>query len=247
MVGVLFVILVGGGWFGWSLFHSRPPAEVAVEEVDPPVTILPIAAALEPRMREITDSAKLDWIAALRIQLPAEKGLPVEPDREWLAGTYLADAGSFASVEQYWRALGGYLTDVQAREEAMFVAAYEARLDSARVSGPDAERMLNRAWAGFQAARPDQRVVYGQLRAVIDTASGLHEFLLANEDDIRYDPAGRDPILEAVPATAELGRDMWDRVDQITGSLDRLGALDRVSTDRLLELFLAKLETVAIR
>ena len=40
---------------------------------------------------------------------------------------------------------------------------------------------------------------------------------------------------------------MWDQVDKITQSLDGLGALDRVTTDRLLELFLAQLGAVRVR
>ena len=39
---------------------------------------------------------------------------------------------------------------------------------------------------------------------------------------------------------------MWDRVDEITKSLDGLGALDRVTTDRLLELFVARMRAVEI-
>ena len=40
---------------------------------------------------------------------------------------------------------------------------------------------------------------------------------------------------------------MWGRVDKITQSLDALGALDKVTTDRLLTLFTNKLGAVAIR
>ena len=40
---------------------------------------------------------------------------------------------------------------------------------------------------------------------------------------------------------------MWDNVDKITEALDGLGALDRVTTDRLLELFLGQLGAVSIR
>jgi hypothetical protein len=80
--------------------------------------------------------------------------------------------------------------------------------------------MRARAEAGFLAARPDRRPVYQRLRDVVVAALGLHEFLVANEDNIEYDPAAggasRDPVLEAVPATPELGTEMWDRVDSIT-------------------------------
>ena len=252
VLGTVALLLVGGGWFGWNSFRNRQAAQAtAPEEIDPPVTIPTIPAELEPRLQAVAAAAKTDWLAALRTQIPSDRGLPIEPAREWLGGSYLADASLHASLGEYWGALSDYLADIQARDEEMFVSFFRARLDSAAVTGPEAETLANRARAGFQAARPDRRVVYRQLGAVIDAAMGLHEFLVTNEDEIEYDPAAggasRDPVLEAVPATPELGAAMWDRVDRITESLDGLGALDRVTTDRLLELFVAQLRAVEIR
>ena len=248
VLGTVALLLVRGSWFGWNSFRNRQAAQAtAPEEIDPPVTIPTIPAELEPRLQAVAAAAKTDWLAALRTQIPSDRGLPIEPAREWLGGSYLADA----SLGEYWGALSDYLADIQARDEEMFVSFFRARLDSAAVTGPEAETLANRARAGFQAARPDRRVVYRQLGAVIDAAMGLHEFLVTNEDEIEYDPAAsgasRDPVLEAVPATPELGAAMWDRVDRITESLDGLGALDRVTTDRLLELFVAQLRAVEIR
>lgn len=252
VLGTVVLLLVGGGWFGWNFFRNRKAAQAsAPEEIDPPVTIPTIPAELEPRLRAVAAAAKTDWLSSLRTQIPSERGLPIEPAREWLGGSYLADASAHASVGEYWGALRDYLVDIQARDEEMFVAFFRARLDSAAVTGPEAETLSNRARAGFQAARPDRRVPYRQLGAVIDAAMGLHEFLVTNEDEIEYDPAAggssRDPVLEAVPATPELGEAMWARVDQITESLDGLGALDRVTTERLLNLFVDRLGAVEIR
>lgn len=132
----------------------------------------------------------------------------------------------------------------------MFVSLYQAGLDTTGVTGPEADLLVERARAGFQAGRSERRAVYRKLGAVVDAALGLHEFLLANEDRIQYDPAlgsSRDPVLEAVPDTPELGNDMWDRVDGITASLDALGALDRVTTERLLALLFSQLDAVLIR
>ena len=251
VVGTVVLLLVGGGWFGWNSFRDRQAAQAtAPEEIDPPVTIPTIPAELEPRLQAVAAAAKTDWLTALRTQIPSERGLPIEPAREWLGGSYLADASLHASVGEYWGALSDYLADIQARDEEMFVSFFRARLDSAAVTGLEAETLSNRARAGFQAARPDRRLVYRQLGAVIDAAMGLHEFLVTNEGEIEYDPAvggsSRDPVLEAVPATPERGGAMWDRVDEITESLDGLGALDRVTTDRLLELFVARMGAVEI-
>ena len=72
---------------------------------------------------------------------------------------------------------------------------------------------------------------------LITAALDLHRFLVDNESQIEYDPAAggvsRDPVLEAVPNTKELGTEMWSRVDRITSALDALGTLDKVTTERL--------------
>jgi hypothetical protein len=273
---VLLVVVGGGGWLGWSKLRDRQAAVTAdTLTVDPPVALPALAPELEPRMREIADSAMADWLLALSTTLPTQLGVPIEPDRAWLSGAYLADAAQFASIEQYWQAVNRYVDELETRDVELFAGLFRARLDSARarldsarldsvgvaaearvsaeagVSAEDEQAMLERAQAGFLASRPDRRPIYEQLRNVTDAALGLHEFLVANEASIEYDPAAggssRDPVLEAVPATPELGKDMWDRVDRITQSLDALGALDLVTTERLLGLFAAKLGTVPIR
>lgn len=252
LAAVAVAVLAGGGWLGWSRLRERQAeAAAAARPLDPPVTIPVIAPALEPRMRALADSARSDWLADVRTTLPAERGLPVEPDREWLGGSYLADASRYPGVEQYWRSVGALLDEIEASDVDRFAALYRERLDSAGVTAADAQQMLDRARAGFQAARPDRRLVYRRMRGVVDASLGLHEFLLANEGRIQHDPAAggasRDPVLEAVPDTPELGNEMWGRVDRITASLDALGALDQVTTDRLMELLTLKLQAVPIR
>jgi hypothetical protein len=257
---VILAVVGGGGWFGWTKLRDREAAAVPVDTVpaEPAVPIPAIAAELEPLMREFADSTLVDFLAALRITLPAEKGVPLEPDREWLSGRYLADASRYASIAEYWRAMGAFVDDLGQRDADVFAALYRnrldsasARLDSAGVSPEGRQSMLERAQAGFLAARPDRRPVYDQLTAVVDAALGLHDFLVVNEASIEYDPAAggtsKDPVLEAVPATPELGSQMWGQVDRITQSLDALGALDLVTTDRLLGVFGTRLLAIPIR
>jgi hypothetical protein len=50
-----------------------------------------------------------------------------------------------------------------------------------------------------------------------------------------------------VPDTPELGTEMWNRVDRITESLDALGALDQVTTGRLMDLLVTRLQAIPIR
>ena len=72
---------------------------------------------------------------------------------------------------------------------------------------------------------------------LVTAALDLHTFLMENASQIDYEPAAggvsRDPVLEAVPKTKELGTEMWSRVDRITAALDSLGTLDKVTTERL--------------
>ena len=242
------IVLLGVGWFGWNAVRGEPEA-VVEEEVDPPVAIPELSAELEPRMREVAALALADWVAAIRDTLPLQLGVPAEPDGAWLGSQYMADASRFASVGDYWSALDGQLTAIESREQEMFLSFYRERLVySTGAVDADAEVLTERAGAGFQAARPDRRVVYRQLRAVIDAAAGLHEFLLENEDRIDYRPeATRDPVLEALPETPALGDEMWDRVDDITTALDRLGALEKVTTERLMGLVMGKVQEIGIR
>lgn len=249
---VVLAVVGGGGWLGWTKVKTRRAAAAAAAVVvDPPVSIPQIRAELMPRMRELSDSAKADWLLALRTRLPAARGIPLEPDSDWLAGSYLADAGRYAGVERYWNALDAYLADIEEHDADQFAALYQTRLDSAGVTGDDARAMLARANAGFLTARPERRAVYRQLRDVIESALGLHRFLVANAGRIEYAPAAggasRDPVLEAVPSTPELGKEMWATVDKITASLDALGALDKVTTDRLLNLFTTRLGGIVLR
>ena len=139
----------------------------------------------------------------------------------------------------------------RASENALFREALLAQLDTANLTASDSVAIRDRALAGFQAAGADRRVVYDQLQEVAERSVVLHEFLLANEDLIEYEPAGsgisRDPVLEAVPATEALGDEMWEMVGSITDAMDALGYLDRIDTERLLGVFLEKLEATAIR
>jgi hypothetical protein len=161
----------------------------------------------------------------------------------------MADASRFASIAQYWTGLDGYVEGLLADEQTIYEGFLDARLvDSLGVRDPNAQILKDRAAAGFQAGRPDRRVVYGQLGTVIDAAAGLHEFLVQNEDRIEYRPGPeRDPVLEAVPETAQLGDDMWNRVDGITTALDGLGALDKVTTQRLMGLAVDKFQQIGVR
>ena len=245
VLSVVALAAVGaGGWFGWSYLQSQEEAP----EPEPEVAIPEIPAYLEPTLEEAAAPAYAAMIDSLRM---LSSGLPQEPTEEWLSGNYLANARQFAGVESYWEGLRDHLDRIQEVDEEIFMNEFEERLDSLNMVGEDRTALEERARAGFQAARPDRQIVYDQLEVLIDASLDLHDFLLGNEDAIDYEPAlgglSRDPVTEAVPASEALGEEMWDRVAEITTALDNLGALDRVSTDRVLGIVFDKLERTSIR
>jgi hypothetical protein len=124
-------------------------------------------------------------------------------------------------------------------------------MDSAAVPAADRTVIQERAMAGFQAALPDRDVVYDRLGNVITAVTGLHGFLLTNEDNIDYAPASggtADPVLEAVPISKALGDDMWGRIDRITAALEAMGGrTEEVTTDRLFAITLQQLAATSVR
>jgi hypothetical protein len=212
-----------------------------------PVTIPALAAELEPTFRTLAPLAARDAVQGLS-ELREQARLPDKPNVDWLSGRYLAGASGFADVADYWAGLGALLAQMRSTEEGLFQGALRARMDSMSVPAEARAAIEERAVAGFRSALAHRDVAYDQLAEVVRAATGLHDFLLANEDKIDYEPAAagisRDPVLEAVPLTKQLGDEMWGRVDSITAALEAMGALGDqagVSTQGLLGVTLRRL------
>ena len=54
-------------------------------------------------------------------------------------------------------------------------------------------------------------------------------------------------MVYVVPATPEIGDQMWDLVEDITNALDALGTLDRVTLERLSTVLLERVREIGIR
>jgi hypothetical protein len=235
LAGALLVVVLGGaGWLGWSFLRGRgeEAPQIVYEEVEIPA----IPAELEPTYRELADGAQQDLVARMT-ELQAAARLPDEPPADWLAGQYLANASRYPEVHAYWTALSEHLASLRGREAELFRDAFNARLAS-RTMTPEANaQLLGRAEAGFKSALRDRDRSYLKLAAVFDASLSLHDFLLRNEENISFDPSVGDPVLAAVPASKELGDEMWGRVDEITSALEAMDALtERVTTERLFSL-----------
>jgi len=231
---VLGLGIVGGaGWFGWRALQG---GGVGGDEL-PPVTVPDIPAELLPTMRDVGEVAlgnTMDELAAMQ----EEAELPAAPQGDWLAGVYLANAGDFADVQAYWVGISDFVDRVRSSDTRIFHEEYEEALAAREITGDRARILLERADSGFLATRNERNRVYERMEELVDASLDLHGFLLENQNDIDYEPAAggfsSDPVVEAVPASDELGDEMWGRVDRITAALDQLGTLDRVTTERLL-------------
>ncbi|MEQ8330130.1 MAG: hypothetical protein RH859_06625 [Longimicrobiales bacterium] len=237
VLGLLaLAVLGGGGWFVWTTMLSGGGERAAQAPALPPVTIPDIPAELLPQMRDLAEQALAGTIADLSA-LQADFEIPAEPREEWLAGAYLANADDFPDVEAYWQGIAAFVDRVREVDTQVFHDRYVAAMEAAEVPEDTRPILLERADSGFLATREDRLEAYALMGALVDAALDLHGFLLSNQADIEYTPAAggvsRDPVLEAVPATEELGDEMWGRVGQITSALDALGTLDRVTTERL--------------
>ncbi|MFQ5535808.1 MAG: hypothetical protein ACE5GJ_00015 [Gemmatimonadota bacterium] len=240
VIGLVVLGAVGAGvWFGWSAWQSRKESreDAGQAQVLPPVTIPDIPAELLPTMRDLGEAALSAMVDSLEV-LAAASGLPEAPRDDWLAGVYLANASRFPDVEEYWTAMESFVDMVRSNDTRLFHEEYVRQLAVAGVEGDTADMILERADSGFLATRDARFEAYAQMDDLINAALQLHQFLLDNEDQIQYEPAAggmsRDPVLEAVPATSELGDRMWEMVGAITDALDALGTLDKVTTERLL-------------
>jgi len=239
IVYAVVVVAVGaGGWFGWRWYQGRGavgPAEGGSEAMSA-VTLPEIPAELVPKMRELGDAALAGTVRRMGA-LADSLHLAAAPDSDWLAGVYMSNASRYGDVYDYWVGLRELVDTLRAEDAHLFHDAYRQRLDSASVTGNTARILLERADSGFAATRGDRRAAYSLMDDLVAAALGLHRLLTDNESEIEYDPAAggvsRDPVLEAVPKTKELGTEMWSSVDHITAALDALGTLDKVTTERL--------------
>lgn len=237
--GVAGVAVLGAaGFFGWQWWQGRPQSAAPVEATPalPAVTIPDIPAELLPTMRDLGEAALGETIRELGAT-QAAMGLPVEPNRDWLAGIYLANASQYRDVQEFWEGIEAFVDRVREVDTQVFHDRYVVQLEAAGIAADTAAILLERADSGFLATREERFEAYALMDDLVIAALDLHDFLLRNEAAIEYDPAAggvsRDPVLEAVPNTKELGDEMWTRVDAITKALDALGTLDRVTTERL--------------
>jgi hypothetical protein len=247
---IIFVVLAlalgVGGYVGWPLLQARlnpPPPPTR------PAVVMPaIPEDLLPQMRSLAEGAIADAIA--EVDAGSLAGAPTEPDQQWLAGTYLADASQFPGVEAFWTGIGTLMDAVRAGEWRLYHDKLAARLTAAGIAADTAAMLLERADSGFVAAEAGRQATYDTVDESVQAALDLHGFLIANEANIEYRPATSstaDPILEAVPSSPAIGDRMLELVDRVTDALGDLGSVERVSRPSLAAALTARLQQVGIQ
>ncbi len=244
---VLLLALGVGGYVGWPLLQARLNQPEA--PVRPAVVMPALPAELVPQMRSLAEGAIADAIAEVDAATTTAE-TPVEPHPQWLAGTYLADAGQYASVEAFWTGIGSFIRGVRGGEWRLYHDKLVARASAEGIAAETAAMIVERADSGFVAAGDAREQAYATMERLVEASLALHEFLVANEANIEYRPATTstaDPILEAVPNNTAIGDQMLEMVDRITGALADLGSLDRVTRERLTSALTTRLQQVGVQ
>lgn len=243
IVGIVVVLAVGiGGYVAWPIARDRllGPAEGEV----PAVSIPPLSEELMPQMRASAEAA-LAAVFDRELAEWAETGRVQRPPSAWLAGLYLANAGDYEEVEEFWNGISDFVDRVRGIDLDTFDAALSAELAARRIAGADAEAIRARADSGFVAAAPRRAQVIDGFDALIDAALQLHRFLVVNESAIEYAPANvvtTDPVLEVNPATEEIRAALNRLLDSVTDSLSALGYRDPVTAEGLRALLRARIQ-----
>jgi hypothetical protein len=248
---IIFVVLIlalgVGGYVGWPLVQARLNQPEA--PVRPAVVMPAIPPELVARMRALAEGAIAEAIAEVDAATTVA-GSPIEPDQQWLAGRYLADAGQYAGVEAFWTSMADFVEGVRAAEWQLYREKLVARVAADGLAEDTAAMIVERADSGFVAAEAARNEAYATLDRVVVAALSLHEYLVANEANIEYRPATTstaDPILEAVPNNSSIGDRMLEMVDEITQALADLGSLDRVTRQRLTSALTTRLQQVGVQ
>jgi hypothetical protein len=252
-VAVLLILVVGGAAIvtsvrtpvnGGASAQNGPPGNLASEAgaepgAGPAGFVALEGVELPPDLEELANFLWLQLpgqIDLLVDSIRVEAGLPEAPPREWLSGFYLANAGQFESVVEFWETYRVFVEEL-ASGDAELLQTAAARVLEGRASGsPEAEpgsstpadraRLLAYVMARQERMRDARLDRYLHLGRTAQAALELHGFLERNTDAISHSPAiGRgvssDPVLEAVIETPEVRREMEQHLDRIFEALDR--------------------------
>lgn len=247
LVGVVVLVAIGaGGYAAWPMVQDWMESRNQPEQVGP--VMPPLDADLMQPMRDRADQAFASILAEVRSERVVE-GAPSSPPADWLAGIYLAQASDYESAALFWDQMSEVLAGLRAVDVAAFDEAFAAT-GEAGVDPADFAAMRERADSGFVAAAESRNAALDEAQALIDGASRLHQFLVANEANIEYAPASvvtTDPVLEVNPATEEIRTAMQNLIGEVVDGLAAIDYRERPSADGLWATILARWQAAGIQ
>lgn len=172
------------------------------------------------RVRQLVARRFQSQVDSLRGSL----NLPPSSPSEWLSGTYLASAGDFPAVREFWSDYGALLDELRGRDRFLYFSAVRDGVTNSQsevanqIEGYFRER--------YEALREGRHHRYRQLILAASRAVELHDFLDANSRSIRYTPAlgealPANPVLEAEVLDPEIRRNLNLHLDRVLEALDR--------------------------
>ena len=176
-------------------------------------------------------------------------GVDAAPPGAWMEGIYFAHASRYPAAQSYWERYGSYMRYSKRELPVLFENALRRQVGRSAIVPSAQEEVIALVLSDFEGRAPAMSAAFDDLTGLADAALELHSFLVLKEDEIEYAPftrsgVSRDPIVEAVPATEQTRVDFWKRLEAVTGRLEALGALERVTTSRLQESLLDRLREV---
>jgi hypothetical protein len=153
-----------------------------------------------------------------------------KPPASWMGGPYLSNALGFPDVRDYWVRYLDYVDALRQSEQDLFRSGFVTRLRLQGITGPALSIRLAQALEHFEEDAPRREVTYAGMEELAIAALGLHDFLLANVERIRYAPVDQgvndDPVLEAVPLDADTEEALWTRIERLVQALDGVADAD---------------------
>lgn len=247
LVGIVVLVAIGaGGYAAWPAVQEWMESRGEPEVTGP--VLPPLDADLVEPMRDRANQAFAAILTEVRSERVVE-GAPAAPPSDWLAGIYLAQASGYEGAALFWDQMSEVLAGLRAVGVDDFDAAFAAT-GEAGVDPADFAAMRARADSGFVAATAARNAVLDDAQALIDGASRLHQFLVANEANIEYAPASvvtTDPVLEVNPATDEIRTAMQDLIGEVVDGLAGIDYRDRPTADGLWATILAQWQAAGIQ
>lgn len=205
-----------------------------------------IPSPTRARVDELTAAVYGDLAEAVRA-LQASLGVPEAPPADWLHGIYLAHAGDYPEVGEYWSSFRAYIQAIRSTEAQLYRGFVQNRVLEMGLDPERSAALSARAMERFRAAQDRRGALYSDLLGLAAEAEGLHRLLVEREAWIAYEPfttqgLSRDPVIEAVPEDPELAREIWSRLDGIFDRLDWIQGVRPVSTLRLQQALLSEFE-----